>query len=85
MPTAHENDGMAFVEMLRGVRTALEMQQQDFAAGIKISPQYLHDLERGRRLPSVAVVEKICHYLSRGPKGRREWHRAGARAHGWSV
>jgi transcriptional regulator with XRE-family HTH domain len=76
---------MTFIEMLLAVRHNSGTSQQDFARGIGISKQYLCNLEKGRRMPSVAVVEKICRYMGRGPKGRREWHVAGARAQGWQV
>lgn len=74
---------LSFDEMVRELRSGMEMTQQDFAKMLGISPQYLHDLEKGRRLPSVAVTKKFC--KDRGPNGRLEWHRAGARAHGWEV
>ena len=76
---------MTFVEMLTTVLRESEADRKVFAKGVGISVQYLHDLEHGRRLPSVRVVNGICDYLGRGPQGRLEWHQAGARAHGWSV
>ena len=78
--SSHRN---SFQEMVLELRAGMEMTQQTFAKMIGISPQYLNDLEKGRRLPSVAVTDKICN--DRGPKGRLEWHLAGARAHGWDV
>lgn len=75
----------SFRAMLHEVRTGMEMSQQDFAARLGYSPQHLCDLESGRRMPSVAFVERLCEYLCRGPLGRREWHVAGAQAHGWQV
>lgn len=74
-----------FTEMLIAIRTGHEMQQKALAEKLEISPQYLNDLEAGRRLPSVAVVEKIVTHFGRGPVGRSIWHIAGARAHGWDV
>lgn len=76
---------MTFKEMLIEIRTGYELSQKDMAARIGITPQYLHDLEHGRRLGSVAVVESICKVFERGPKGRKEWHVAAARSHGWDV
>lgn len=76
---------MTFVEMLATVLRESEVKRSTFAAGLGVSPQYFSDLEHGRRLPSVSVVNKICAYMGRGPKGRLEWHRAGARAHGWEI
>lgn len=76
---------MTFREMLIEIRTGYELSQKDMAARLDITPQYLCDLEHGRRLGSVEVVERICKVFGRGPKGRREWHVAAARSHGWDV
>lgn len=76
---------MTFVQMLNAVLTGQECTLAQAAKGIGISPQYLHDLKEGRRLPSVEVTGKICAWLGRGPKGRAEWHTAAARAHGWKL
>lgn len=76
---------MTFREMLLEIRNGHEMTQKDMAKRLGITPQYLCDLEQGRRLGSVEVVERICEAFGRGPKGRREWHVAGARSHGWDV
>lgn len=55
------------------------------AKAIGYSEQYVSDLRRGMRLPSVEVVDKLCDWTGRGPRGRLEWHQAGARAHRWRV
>lgn len=77
--------GASFIEMLNAVLSAQECTLSQASAGIGISVQYLHDLKSGRRLPSVEVVNKICDWMGRGPKGRLEWHVAGAAAHGWKT
>lgn len=76
---------MTFVEMLRAVLADRDSTLASAAQSLGISPPYLHDLKEGRRLPSVEMVEKICAWMGRGPKGRLEWHLAGAEAHGWKV
>jgi hypothetical protein len=76
---------MTFTQMLKAVLAGQECTLTGASKGIGISPQYLHDLKEGRRLPSVEVVNKICDWLGRGPEGRLAWHRAGATAHGWKV
>jgi transcriptional regulator with XRE-family HTH domain len=76
---------VTFVEMLIAVRTEMEMSQTDFAKALGFTPQYLCDLEKGRRLGSVEFVNRLCDWMGRGPKGRKEWHMAGARSHGWDV
>ena len=58
---------------------------QRIAEVIGFSEQYVSDLRRGMRHPTVEITEKICDWMGRGPEGRREWHKAGARAHGWQV
>lgn len=58
---------------------------QAVATAIGYSVQYVSDLRRGMRLPSVKITEAICDWMGRGPKGRLEWHQAAARAHGWQV
>jgi transcriptional regulator with XRE-family HTH domain len=55
------------------------------AEAIGYSEQYVSDLRRGMRLPGVTVTDKLCDWLERGPKGRLEWHQAGARANGWRI
>lgn len=74
---------MTFIEMLLEIRK--RHSQKVVAKGIGYSVQYVSDLERGRRLPSVAVVDAICNWMGRGPKGRQAWHIAGAQANGWKV
>jgi transcriptional regulator with XRE-family HTH domain len=58
---------------------------QVVAEAIGYSVQYVSDLRRGMRRPSVEVTNKICDWMGRGPVGRRAWHVAGARASGWWV
>lgn len=55
------------------------------AEAIGYSVQYVSDLRRGMRTPSVEVTNKVCDWMGRGPKGRLDWHQAGARAHGWNI
>jgi transcriptional regulator with XRE-family HTH domain len=74
---------MTFAEMFREV--CQRHPQKTIAHGLGCSVQYVSDLVHGRRLPSVAIVNAICEWMGRGPKGRLEWHQAGARAHGWEV
>jgi transcriptional regulator with XRE-family HTH domain len=71
--------------MLREIRTGHDLSQKEMAALLGFSAQYLCDLEHGRRLGSVEFVNKLCDVFERGPKGRKEWHLAGARSHGWDI
>ncbi len=76
---------MLFTEMLQTVRIGQDLSQADLAKALGFSPQYLSDIENGRRLPSVKFVNRICDRMDRGPKGRLAWHKAGAKTHGWEV
>lgn len=76
---------MTFRQMLIELRVGRDMSQKALAQALGYTPQYLCDLEHGRRLGSVEFVDRLCEYFGRGPKGRREWHVAAARSHGWDV
>jgi transcriptional regulator with XRE-family HTH domain len=75
-----------FDVMLKRLRIDEGMNLSEFAKILTISPQYLHDLEHRRRLPSVKVVRRICDFFKSGPRcAVVAWHRAGAKAHGWDI
>ena len=76
---------MTFVEMLTQARTSREIQQKDFAAALNFTPQYVCDLEKGRRLGSVEFVNRLCDWLGANDRERKKWHLAGARSHGWNI
>jgi transcriptional regulator with XRE-family HTH domain len=78
-------DVLSFQEMLRSLLLDGVFTQAEMAKAIGVSTAYFNDMLHGRRLPSVAVVNRICDYMGRKTMGRREWHLAGARAHGWEV
>lgn len=75
----------SFRQLLKAAREGMEIEQRAMAKAIGCSPQYLSDMESGRRMPSVRITNAICKWLGRGPEGRRQWHLAAARAHGWEV
>lgn len=76
---------MTFIEMIKVAREGRELSQKQLAEALGYTPQYICDLEHGRRLGSVEFVNRMCDWLGRGPVGRKEWHRAAARSHGWDV
>lgn len=76
---------MELREMISDLRTAKRMKQAELAAALEISPQYLCDVELGRRLGSVDLVNKICEFTRAKGAKRTKWHLAAARAHGWEV
>lgn len=71
--------------MLGGLLLDGVFTQSDMAKNLGISSQYFSDLIHGRKAPSVRLVNRVCEYMGRKAMGRREWHAAGARAHGWEV
>jgi transcriptional regulator with XRE-family HTH domain len=73
------------VEMMRDARKRHRLSQKDFAAVLDFTPQYVCDLEKGRRLGSVEFVNRLCDWLGADDRGRKQWHLAGARSHGWNV
>lgn len=78
-------DKQEFCRMLNAMLENLGLSQNLVAGKLGISPQYLSDLKLNRRLPSVAVVDRICKWMGRGPQGSLNWHLCGAAAHGWRV
>ena len=52
---------MSFGEKVAGQRKKLGMSQKDLALKVEISPQYLNDIEHGKRNPdSDALIEKLA-------------------------
>jgi len=71
--------------LMVAAREKLGLSQKEFAARLEVSPQYICDLEHGRRLGSVQHVDAICDLIGACPSMRKAWHQAGARAHGWKI
>lgn len=57
--TGVEPDQSSLSTAMRGKRRALKFTLAEMAAKLKISPQYLHDMERGRRRWSVERVKAV--------------------------
>jgi DNA-binding XRE family transcriptional regulator len=80
---------LGFAERLTELRSLYHLTQGQMAKRLGISPQYLCDLEHGRRKPSLTVVNALCNCF--GPNGpsdsgfRRSWHRTAAKEHGWRI
>ncbi len=79
------NHAKVFSAQLRNVIDEKEMSQRQFAIGIGYGEQYLSDILRGKRTPSVRFVDAVCDYLKLGPTSRWEWHVYGAKCHGWNI
>ena len=78
-------DVMSFQEMFCTLLVSGTFSQPEMAKTLGISPAYFNDVLHGRRAPSVKLVNRICEYVGCKTTGRRAWHLAGARAHGWEV
>lgn len=57
-----------FGEMLSSVRLSDDISQKDFAARLKISPQELCDIEKGRKYISVERAAKFATALGDSPE-----------------
>ena len=51
-------------QRLRSYRLAKGWSQEALALEAKINKNYLSDLERGNRNPTILVLSKICHALN---------------------
>lgn len=80
----HEN-AIPLRSMMSDARNRLKLSQKDWAEALGFTPQYVNDLENGRRLGSVEFVDRVCDLIKAKPAMRKQWHQAGARAHGWRV
>ena len=49
-----------YTEVLKSVRTALELSQKAFAEQVGIVPSYYYKIEEGNRRPSRKIYQKIC-------------------------
>jgi transcriptional regulator with XRE-family HTH domain len=76
---------MTLAKMFIELRQGMEWRQCQIAAALDCSAQFICDVEKGRRTPSVAFINRLCTWIGCGPQGRRAWHVAAARAHGWEV
>lgn len=77
--------GLPFRTMIVDLRNSKKLNQKQLAEALGFTPQYVCDLEMGRRLGSLEFVERVCEFLKCKQPTRLKWHRAAARAHGWDV
>ena len=70
--------------LLVKLRQRLDLSQKDMAERLGITPQFVNDLEHGRRLLSPRLVDLISIIWLRREEARK-WQRAGARSRGWIV
>lgn len=82
-----DDDKYKFAYALIELRAVHHLTQQQLGEKLGISAQYVCDLESGRRMPSVKVIDLIAEKFGpiRSDSYRRRWHRLGAAAHGWIV
>ncbi len=57
-------DKKGFAKRIRGLRVLANKTQKEVAEGIGVSVDTIRKLEKGTRLPSVAVVELLCNYYN---------------------
>lgn len=77
----------SLAEILKNIREADEVTQEELGARINVSKQYISDLENGRRNPSIAMAKKLAIALGYPdfffvePVFNDELKRAGINAH----
>lgn len=81
-----------FSRHMWSMRINAAFTQKEMAARLGISPQYLHDLEKGRRLPSTRLADALAqleHEMYPQGNSLKQcqvfWHEHAARAHGWKI
>ncbi|WP_093689166.1 helix-turn-helix domain-containing protein [Sporolituus thermophilus] len=52
-----------FGQVLKKLRTAKGISQEDFALNVGLHRTYISQLERGLKSPSLRTIEKICREL----------------------
>lgn len=72
-------------DVLRRIRMEAKLSQKEMASRLRVTPQYLCDLEKNRRMGSVDFIELLCKEFGNGPQWRRTLHVITARGHGWDV
>ena len=73
----------SFRTMFTNIRSIYSLGELSEILGY--SRSYIHDVEKGRRMPSVEMIERISNSRLRHPYNRKAWHLVGAREHGWDV
>lgn len=62
-----ESTKLTIGERLRAYRKAAALSQEDLAAMVKLSPESLSNIERGRQVPSLDTIRRLALALSRNP------------------
>ena len=72
---------------LNALRVLHRLSTKEFARELGFSPQYLCDLQLGRRMPSVAFIHAVTRLLKLQHRqaSKRYWHTIAARTHGWDI
>lgn len=82
---AEHDSAVPLRTLMIDARTGMGLSQKDWAVRLGFTPQYICDLEQGRRIGSVQIVNRMLDAIDATRRKRREWHAAGARAHGWCI
>lgn len=80
-----QGEWLTFSSMLKGYRTDKGMTLAQFGKEVGYSVQYLSDMERGARGPSVMFVESMAKAMKMSEGEAEIWHLLGAKANGWKV
>lgn len=80
-----QKEWLTFAELLKDYRTDMGVTQTTFGEMIGYSAQYVCDIEKGHRTPSVEFVNAFCRSMNMDKGEATIWHRLGARASGWEI
>lgn len=78
-------DWLTFAVLLKDYRKDVGMTLAKFGETIGFSAQFVSDIERGARTPSVNFVEGFIAGMNMDDSEGAIWHRLAARANGWKV
>ena len=76
---------LTFAGMLKGYRKDTGMTLVKFGEAIGFSAQYVSDMERGHRAPSIQFVEGFIAGMKMSEGEGKIWHKLAAKANGWKV
>jgi transcriptional regulator with XRE-family HTH domain len=74
-----------FADLLKDYRSDKGLSQVQLAALVGFSSQYICDLEKGYRSPSVNFVDRFTNAMEMSAGEAKIWHLLAARACGWNV
>jgi transcriptional regulator with XRE-family HTH domain len=76
---------LKFSDMRKDYRSDAGLSQEQFAERVGFSAQYVCDIEKDRRQPSVNFVEQFTNAMEMSASEAKLWNLLAARACGWNV